>query len=344
MKVGVIGATGYAGQQLLWFLNNHKETEVSFLVSHSYPDKTYSSIYKNYRDFIKSKCISMQNMYKYLSSVDIVFIALPHGKSMNIAKDLLLKGIKVVDLGADFRLKNYKIYEDWYGLNHEGKELLKNTVYGLPELNRNLIKNASLIANPGCYPTASILAIAPLLKNNLIQNSSIIIDAKSGVSGAGRSLNTSSLFCECNESVKAYKVGKHRHTPEIEQELSNINNENVNVLFTPHLIPMNRGILATCYGKLSKSISLDNIQEIYEEFYSNDYFVRVSEDIPETKWVKGSNFCDIGIRFDKRTGNIIVVSAIDNLIKGAAGQAVQNMNIMCGFDEYEGLNFPSMIP
>lgn len=344
MKVGVIGSTGYAGQQLVWFLNNHRKVEISFLVSHNYSGNIYSSVYKNYSNFIQDKCINIQELHEYLSSVDIVFIALPHGKSMDLAKDLISKGVKVIDLGADFRLKNHEVYEKWYGLNHKSNELLKDAVYGLPEINKEFIKHAKLIANPGCYPTASILATAPLIKNNLIQTNSIIIDAKSGVSGAGRSLNTTSLFCECNETVKAYKIGKHRHTPEIEQELSAIHDENIDILFTPHLIPMNRGILATCYSKLSKKLSLDNLNEIYTEFYSNDYFVRVTRDVPETKWVKGSNFCDIGIRFDKRTNNIIVVSAIDNLIKGAAGQAIQNMNIMSGFDEWEGLDFPSMIP
>ncbi|SHK46105.1 N-acetyl-gamma-glutamyl-phosphate reductase [Paramaledivibacter caminithermalis] len=344
MKVGVIGSTGYAGQQLVWFLNNHKKIEISFLASHTFSNNKYSYVYNNYRNYIHDTCINIQEMYDYLPSTDIVFIALPHGKSMDIAKDLISKGIKVIDLGADFRLKNHKVYEEWYGLKHISNELLKEAVYGLPEMNRELIKHAKLIANPGCYPTASILATAPLIKNNLLQANSIIIDAKSGVSGAGRSLNNNTLFCECNESVKAYKIGKHRHTPEIEQELFNLNEENTNILFTPHLIPMNRGILATCYGKLSKDVSLGDLQEIYKEFYSEDYFIRITEDIPETKWVKGSNFCDIGLSFDKRTNNVIVVSAIDNLIKGAAGQAIQNMNIMFGFDEWEGLDFPSMIP
>lgn len=344
MRVGVIGSTGYAGQQLVWFLINHKKVEISFLASHSYSGNIYSNTYKNYSNFIHAKCINMQNLHEYLSSVDIVFIALPHGKSMNLTKNLISKGIKVIDLGADFRLKNHTVYEEWYGLKHKSNELLKDAVYGLPELNKKFIKHANLIANPGCYPTASILAIAPLIKNDLLQTNSIIIDAKSGVSGAGRSLNTASLFCECNETVKAYKIGDHRHTPEIEQELSILYRENINVLFTPHLIPMNRGILATCYGKPTKNFSLDNLEEIYKEFYSDDYFIRIVEDIPETKWVKGSNFCDIGIRFDKRTNNVVIVSAIDNLIKGAAGQAIQNMNIMFGFDEWEGLNFPSMIP
>lgn len=344
MKTGIIGATGYAGQQLVWFLNNHKEVEISFLASHSYSGNEYTSIYKNYREFMQNKCINIQEVYENLSSVDIVFIALPHGKSMDITKDLFSRGIKVIDFGADFRLKDSKLYKEWYELGHQGEELLKNAVYGLPELNKKSVQGAQLIANPGCYPTASILALAPLIENNLIDLDTIVIDAKSGISGAGRSLSTGTLFCECNETIKAYKVGEHRHTPEIEQELSLLANENINLLFTPHLIPMNRGILATCYSHASREVSLAELQEIYTDFYSDNYFVRVVEDIPETKWVKGSNFCDIGVRFDKRTNRIIVISAIDNLIKGAAGQAVQNMNIMCGFDEWEGLNFPAMIP
>ncbi|WP_432406223.1 N-acetyl-gamma-glutamyl-phosphate reductase [Wukongibacter sp. M2B1] len=344
MKIGVIGATGYAGQQLVWLLNNHKEVEISFLVSHSYSDNEYSSIYKNYRGFIQNTCINIQEMYEHLSSIDIVFIALPHGKSMNIAKELLSKGVKVIDLGADFRLQDSKTYKEWYELDHQGEELLKDAVYGLPELNRKSVQKAQLIANPGCYPTASILALAPLVKNNLIDVNTIVIDAKSGVSGAGRSLNTGTLFCECNETVKAYKVGEHRHIPEIEQELSLLASTNINLLFTPHLIPMNRGILATCYSRASSELSLSDLKEIYNDFYSENYFVRVIQDIPETKWVRGSNFCDIGIRLDKRTNRIVTISAIDNLIKGAAGQAVQNMNIMCGFNEWEGLDFPSMVP
>ncbi len=344
MKTGVIGSTGYAGQQLVWFLNNHKKVEISFLASHSYSGNEYASIYKNHRGFMQSNCINIQQVYENLSSVDIVFIALPHGKSMNITKGLLSRGVKVIDLGADFRLKGSELYKEWYELDHQGEELLKDAVYGLPELNKKSVQRAQLIANPGCYPTASILALAPLIKNNLIDASTIIIDAKSGVSGAGRSLSTGTLFCECNETVKAYKVGEHRHIPEIEQELSLLADENINLLFTPHLVPMNRGILATCYGKASTEVSLADLQKIYTDFYSEDYFVRVVEDIPETKWVTGSNFCDIGIKFDKRTNRIIAISAIDNLIKGAAGQAVQNMNIMCGFDEWEGLNFPSMMP
>lgn len=344
MNVGVIGSTGYAGQQLVWLLSNHKKVNISFLASHSYSDNIYSSVYKNYRGFIQDKCINIHEVHEYLSSVDIVFIALPHGKSMDITKKLLSKGVKVIDLGADFRLKDLEKYEQWYELSHKHKDLLTESIYGLPELYKESIRNAKIVANPGCYPTASILALAPLIKNNLIDISTLVIDAKSGVSGAGRSLNLGTLFCECNESVKAYKVGEHRHTPEIEQELSLLANKNINLLFTPHLIPMNRGILATCYSRATKKLSSDDLHDIYREFYSEDHFIRITEDIPETKWVKGSNFCDIGMRFDKRTGNIVIVSAIDNLIKGAAGQALQNMNIMCGFDEWEGLNFPSMIP
>lgn len=344
MNVGVIGATGYAGQQLVWLLNNHKRVNISFLASHSYSDNLYSSVYKNYKGFIQNNCINIQQVYENLSSLDIAFIALPHGKSMDITKDLVSKGIRVIDLSADFRLNSPEVYKKWYGLEHRGKELLQESVYGLPELNRDSIKNGQLIANPGCYPTASILALAPLLKNNLIDIDTIIIDAKSGVSGAGRSLNTNTLFCECNESVKAYGIGNHRHTPEIEQELSDLINGNISLLFTPHLIPMNRGILATCYSKLAQGCSVEALEEIYKDFYSHNYFVRILEYIPETKWVKGSNFCDIGIVLDNKTNRVIVIAAIDNLIKGAAGQAIQNMNIMLGFDEWEGLNFPGMIP
>jgi N-acetyl-gamma-glutamyl-phosphate reductase len=241
-------------------------------------------------------------------------------------------------------LKSAEAYKDWYGLEHNAEDLLATSVYGLPELYREDITTASLIANPGCYPTASILALAPLLKSHLVDPASIIIDAKSGVSGAGRAANIATLLTECNESIKAYGVASHRHTPEIEQILSDLNDKQLTVSFTPHLVPMNRGILATCYGNLLTKLSQQELYRIYTTYYQDEYFVRIVENLPETRWVKGSNLCDIGIRVDDRTGRIIVVSAIDNLIKGAAGQAVQNMNLMFGFKEQESLDILSMIP
>lgn len=342
IKGAVIGATGYAGQQLVWFLNNHKYVEIKFLASHTYADEEFSKIYNNYTGIINNKCINMREVEEKLEEIDVLFIALPHGKSFDIVQKALEKGVKVIDLGADFRLEDVECYEEWYKLEHKCPELLEEAIYGLVEIYRNEIKNKKLIANPGCYTTASILALYPLLKSKLIDTDSIIIDAKSGVSGAGRGLNTASLYAECNESIKAYGVAGHRHTPEIEQELSKAAGEKLLLNFTPHLVPMNRGILATCYGKLKNNISQEEVYKIYEEFYKNDYFIRIVDTLPETRNVRGSNFCDIGIRVDKRTNRIIVVSAIDNLIKGAAGQAVQNMNLIFGLEEGEGINMPSM--
>ena len=344
MKVGIIGATGYAGQQLVCLLTNHPKVSIEFLVSNSYVDEAYSDIYRNFRSRLDLKCISIDEVSSYKKSIDILFIALPHGKSMSIVPEFLKEGIKVIDFGADYRLKSKTEYKEWYGLDHVSPNLLNEAVYGLPELHKLDIQQASLIANPGCYPTASILALAPLLDAKLIDNSSIIIDAKSGVSGAGRSLNTATLYGEANESLKAYSVATHRHTPEIAQELSNVYENEVSVLFTPHLIPMNRGILATCYSTLNTLKSQEELLSLYSEFYKNHPFVRISNDLPETKWVKNTNYCDISLRVDTRTNRVIVVSAIDNLMKGAASQAVHNMNLMCNFDETEGLNLISFLP
>lgn len=344
IKVGVVGATGYAGQQLVWFLYKHPNVTISYLSSNSYTDNLFSTIYGNYCNNLDMLCIDMKEAEDRLNEIDIVFIALPPGKSFNIVKKALDLGVKVVDLGADFRIKDADLYKNWYNLDHEAIDLLQYSVYGLPELNRDSIRTSSLIANPGCYPTASILALIPLLKNKLIKTSSIIIDAKSGISGTGRSLNTSTLYSECNESIKAYSISSHRHTPEIEQVLSDVSNKDIYLSFTPHLVPMNRGILATCYANLVDDISEEELYEIYNSFYKNEYFIRIVKNLPETRWVKNSNICDIGIRVDKRTKRVIVVSAIDNLIKGAAGQAIQNMNIIFGLKENTGLDLLSMFP
>lgn len=342
IKVGILGATGYAGQQLVWILRNHPQSEMIFVSSHSYTNVEYSDIYNNYYGLLEDVCINMEEAESKLPLIDILFIALPHGKSFDIVKKALAQGVKVVDLGADYRLKSAEVYKEWYGLEHEYKEVLEDASYGLVELNRESIKNASLVANPGCYPTASILSLYPLLKNELINPDSIIIDAKSGVTGAGRNANISNLFTECNDSVKAYGIGSHRHTPEIEQILSSVCKEDITLSFTPHLIPMNRGILATCYAKLNTQISTEELKEIYKSFYKDEYFVKIIEGLPETKWVRGSNLCHIGVKVDSRTNRVIIVAAIDNLIKGAAGQSVQNMNVMFNLKETTGLEFISM--
>ncbi len=344
INVGIIGSTGYAGENIVWILCNHPEAKIVFVNSHSYTDVNYNKIYGNFNGFFEDKCIDSSEIENKLSEIDVLFIALPSGKSFKIVKKAMEKNIKIIDIGADFRLEKEEIYEKWYGIKHECSSFLETSVYGLCELNRNEVKTAKLLANPGCYPTASILAMAPLLKNKLININSIIIDAKSGVSGAGRSAAISNLFCECNESIKAYGVASHRHTPEIEQELSRVAGEEVCITFTPHLIPMNRGILATCYGKLLSNISTEELNKVYLDFYKDEYFVKVISDLPETRWVKGSNQCHISVRVDSRTNRVIVVSAIDNLMKGAASQAVQNMNIMFGLKENMGLEFFSMAP
>ncbi|MEG0377536.1 MAG: N-acetyl-gamma-glutamyl-phosphate reductase, partial [Eubacterium sp.] len=276
---------------------------------------------------------------------DVIFMALPHGIASKQVNRRVLEKTKIIDLGADFRLKDADLYEEWYNVNHYNKELLDEAVYGLCELHREKIKSARLLSNPGCYTTCSILSLAPLVKNHLIDVNSIIIDAKSGVTGAGRGSDLPFMYCECNESIKAYKIGEHRHTPEIEQELGLLEGSSFNVLFTPHLTPMNRGILALCYANLKTDISEEELRAVYRDFYKDEYFIRLTENnMPETRWVKGSNYCDIGVKVDKRTGRVIVVGAIDNLMKGAAGQAVQNMNLMFGLDEKTGIDFITDFP
>lgn len=344
IRAGIVGATGYAGEQVVWFLHNHPEVTIEFYGSHSFAGTPFDQIYVNYNSYIKDLCIDMEETFNRLDKIDVLFIALPHGKAFELIDKALSLGVKVIDLGADFRINSQAEYEEWYGIKHELPLLLNNTVYGLPELNRSKIKDFNLIANPGCYPTATILALAPLLKNKLVDTKSIIVDAKSGVSGAGRAANIATLFTECNESIKAYGVASHRHTPEIEQELSKLAEEKVTISFTPHLVPMNRGILSTCYSSLNTAKSTEELLSIYRDFYKDNYFVKVIDGLPETRWVRGSNLCHIGLKVDKRTNRVIVVSAIDNLVKGAAGQAVQNMNILFNFEENLGLDFVAMAP
>lgn len=344
IKAGIMGATGYAGEMLAWLLYKHPEVEVDFYNSHNYANFQLNQLYGNYNGFIEEKCASMEEAMTRIDNIDVLFIALPNGKSFEMTEKALSKGVKVIDLGADYRLNAKDEYEEWYGIKHELPHLLMDAVYGLTELKRDEIQKSNLIANPGCYPTATILGLAPLLKNKLIDTSSVIIDAKSGVSGAGRSANISSLFTECNESIKAYGVTTHRHTPEIEQELSKLADDKLLVSFTPHLVPMNRGILSTCYSSLKTSVTTEELLKVYKDFYKDRCFVKVIDGIPETRWVRGSNLCHIGVKVDNRTNRVIVVSAIDNLIKGAAGQAVQNMNVMFGFEETEGLDFIAMAP
>ena len=342
IKVGLVGATGYAGQQLLWILEKHKEVEIVFLSSNSYEGKDISEIYKNYKEYYSKKLISQNEVEEKLDEIDLLFLALPHGMSEKLAYEALKKNVKVIDLGADFRLDDSETYESWYNVKHEYPEINNEAVYGLPELYKEKIKKSNIIAAPGCYPTSAILGTAPLLKNNLADTKSIIVDSKSGVSGAGRGLKVDSLFTEVNENFKAYNLFMHRHTPEIEQEMGKAAGKDVSVIFTPHLLPINRGILSTIYLDLKQKISQKEVYELYQEFYKNDYFVRINEELPEIKNIKNTNICEIGLRVHEEKNKVIVVSTIDNLIKGAGGQAVQAMNIMFGIDEKEGLSYLSM--
>ncbi len=345
IKAGVIGATGYAGSELVRILHNHPQVSLDCVTSRSYKGKKYSDVYENYRHN-ENIILEDENIEKMSLDLDVIFLALPHGEASVRINENILKNTKIIDLGADFRLHKLNTYESWYNVKHNCPEILKEAVYGLCELHRNEIKNARIIANPGCYTTCSILSLYPLVKEGLIETDSIIIDAKSGVTGAGRTVNINNIYCEVNESIKAYKIASHRHTPEIEQELSEASGCDIVLNFTPHLVPMNRGIISTCYANIIKNAEYVDILKAYEKYYSNEYFIRLTKNdiFPETKWVKGSNFCDIGFKIDKRTNRIIVVGAIDNLVKGAAGQAVQNMNILFGFDEREGLDNISAFP
>ncbi len=345
IQAGVIGATGYAGSELVRLLLQHPNVELKTVTSQRYIGKYFCDVYENYRQMSPLIC-EEEDIEKMAEQCDVVFLALPHGvAAKKVTKEILQKTV-IIDFGADFRLQNVQDYEKWYGLEHEGKDLLKEAVYGLCEINREKIKTARLIANPGCYTTCSILSLIPLLAEGLAENNSLIIDAKSGVSGAGRGTVTESLYCEANESIKAYKVAAHRHTPEIEEQLSYAAKEKITLSFTPHLTPMNRGILATCYATAKAGVTEKNVRDAYEKWFGEEYFIRMTKKgvFPETRWVKGSNFLDIGWMVDQRTNRIIVIGAIDNLVKGAAGQAVQNMNIVFGLAENTGLCQPPMFP
>ncbi len=345
IKVGIIGSTGYAGQELVRILLQHKDVSIVWYGSKSYIDKKYSEVFQNMFQLVEESCLE-DNIEELANQVDVIFTATPQGFCSSLMNEDILSKVKVIDLSADYRIKDVKTYEDWYGIKHSSPELIKEAVYGLCEINREDIKKARLVANPGCYPTCSILAIYPLIKEKIIEPDSIIIDAKSGTSGAGRGAKLDNLYCEVNENIKAYGVSTHRHTPEIEEQLSYAAIENLTVNFTPHLVPMNRGILITAYGKLKKSVTYEELKEIYDKYYEKEYFVRVLEKgmTPETRWVEGSNFVDVNFVIDKRTSRIIMMGAMDNLVKGAAGQAVQNMNLMFGLPEQEGLKLVPMFP
>ena len=345
IKAGIFGATGYTGSELVRILYHHPKVEISTLSSKRHNNQVYNSVFENFNKISEMKC-EEEDLESLSELLDVVFLALPNGKALELLTDSILKNVKVIDLSGDFRLKNIDVYEEWYKIKHKNEALIDRATYGLSEWKRSQIRNSRLISNPGCYPTCALLSLLPLIKEGILEESSIIIDAKSGVSGAGRSLNLTTHFSECNESIKAYSVKSHRHTPEIEQELNEFTKNEISVTFTPHLLPMNRGILCTCYGVLKKQINYDEIKKIYEEYYKHEFFIRLTkEDVfPETKWVKGSNYCDIGFTVDERSNKIIIIGAIDNLIKGAAGQAIQNMNIMFNLKENMGLDSIPIFP
>ena len=345
IKAGIIGSTGYAGAELVRLLLAHPEVEIVWYGSRSYVDKKYSSVYQNFFKLVDAKCMD-DNMEELAESVDVIFTATPQGLCANLVNDDILSKVKIIDLSADFRLKDVSVYEKWYGITHASPQYLPEAVYGLCEVNREDVKNARIIANPGCYTTCSILTTLPLVSEFIIDANSLIIDAKSGTSGAGRGAKVNNLYCEVNESIKAYGVTTHRHTPEIEEQLSYACGQDVMINFTPHLVPMNRGILVTAYANLHEKVTYEDVKAVYEKYYGNEYFIRLlDKDVcPETRWVEGSNFVDIGFKIDERTGRIVMMGALDNLVKGAAGQAVQNMNIMFGLRENMGLELVPLFP
>ncbi len=344
IRAAIIGASGYTGVELTRILSRHPEVELTVATSRQYAGQKLSTVYPTLRGITDIVCEDVVPD-KMVDRADVFFTAVPHQTAMAIVPVFLEAGRKVVDLSADFRIDDHLVYEKWYQA-HSARRYLAEAVYGLPELYRDRVASARLIANPGCYPTSIILGLAPLLKAGVIDPASIIADSKSGTSGAGRSLAQGTLFCEVTDGFRAYKVGDHRHTPEIEQELAKLAGVSFNISFTPHLLPVSRGILSTVYAKLVREISQQEIGDLYHQAYKNENFVRlVSEGaMPATQYVRGSNYCDIGFKVDPRTGRIVVVSAIDNLVKGAAGQAVQNLNIMSGLPENTGLEIVPLFP
>lgn len=354
IKAGIIGATGYAGGELVRLLLGHKEVEIVWYGSKSYVNQKYADVYRNIFEIVDDKCMD-DNMEELADRVDVIFTATPQGFCASLLNDEILSRVKIVDLSADFRIKSVPVYEKWYGIEHKSPQYIEEAVYGLCEINREDVKKARLIANPGCYTTCSILTAYPLVKEGLIDVDTLIIDAKSGTSGAGRGAKMPNLYCEVNENIKAYGVASHRHTPEIEEQLGYAAGREIVLNFTPHLVPMNRGILVTGYAKLGTvqkadgSIGIpshEEIKAVYDRYYGKEMFVRVLDKgvCPETKWVEGSNYVDVNFVIDERTGRIIMMGALDNLVKGAAGQAVQNMNLMFGLPESAGLELVPMFP
>ena len=345
IKVGIIGSTGYAGGELARLLLQRDDIEMKWYGSRSYIGQKYASLYPNMYKIVDEECMD-DNMKELAGQVDVVFTATPQGLCASLVDEEILSKVKIIDLSADFRIKDVSVYEEWYKLTHASPQFLEEAVYGLPEVNRERVKQARLIANPGCFPTCSFLSVYPLVKEGLVDPDTIIIDAKSGTSGAGRGAKMDSLYCEVNENIKAYGVGTHRHTPEIEEQLSYAAGRPVTISFTPHLVPMNRGILVTAYGSLTKEVTYEEVRAVYDKYYKDEFFVRVLEKdvVPQTRWVEGSNFADVNFKIDPRTRRIVMMGAIDNMVKGAAGQAIQNMNLMFGLPENTGLKQIPVFP
>ena len=345
IKAGIIGSTGYAGGELARLLLQRDDVEILWYGSRSYVGQKYASVYPNLFKIVDENC--QDDAIKELADqVDVIFTATPQGLCASLIDEEILSKVKVIDLSADFRIKDQAVYEKWYKLEHKSPQFLDEAVYGLPEVNREKVKTARLIANPGCFPTCSFLAVYPMVKEGLIDPNTLIIDAKSGTSGAGRGAKTDNLYCEVNESIKAYGVGTHRHTPEIEEQLSYAAGQPVTISFTPHLVPMNRGILVTAYASLNGKVTEEEARAAYEKYYRDEYFVRLLEPgaVPQTRWVEGSNFADVNFKIDPRTNRVVMMGAIDNMVKGAAGQAIQNMNLMFGLPEQTGLKQLPMFP
>ena len=338
IRAGIIGATGYAGAELVRLLAGHPEAELVFLGSRSGEGQPFADLYGSFFQIVDLN-LEPEEIAEVADRLDVLFTATPQGYCASVVTEELLSKVKIVDLSADFRIKDPVRYEEWYGIHHPTPEFLPEAVYGLPERNREAVRGARLIANPGCYPTCSILSIAPLLDAGLIDPATVIIDAKSGTTGAGRGAKVANLFCEVHDTIRPYGVATHRHTPEIEDQLAIAAGESVTLNFTPHLVPMNRGILVTAYANAKPGVTEEQIRDAYHKAYDGETFVRVlpPDRLPETRWVKGSNYADVAFRFDRRTNRVIMMGAIDNLVKGAAGQAVQNMNLLFGLEETEGL-------
>ncbi len=343
VKVSIAGATGYTGFELIRILIRHPQVELVSLTSETYIGQCITDVFPALRGWIKKKLVSLQSD---LPASDYIFMALPHATAMERVPEFLERGVKVIDLSADFRLHDSKVFEAWYHTTHLKPDYLKEAVYGLPEIHRNQIKNSRLVANPGCYPTSIILGFAPLFQSDWIDPESIVADSKSGVSGAGRKSSITTQFGECNEALSAYGLGTHRHTPEIEQELSALAGRKLHITFSPHLVPVTRGILSTLYAGLTRPISVENLIDHYKNFYKDEPFIQILEagQFANTHHVQHSNMCHIGIQMDARTQRVIITIAIDNLVKGASGLAVQNFNLMLGIDETTGLETPGLFP